>query len=60
MNFAPYYSLRPAIGPDGKPLGPRGVIEFNTAGDPMVPVAGGYAFARAAGALPFLPPSMAK
>jgi hypothetical protein len=59
VNFAPYYALRPAPGPDGEPLPPRGVVEFNTAGDPMVPVAGGYAFARAAGALPFLPPSFA-
>ncbi|MEZ4261001.1 MAG: hypothetical protein R3B36_18130 [Polyangiaceae bacterium] len=59
INFAPYYALRPATDPRGQPLGPRAVIEWNTAGDPSVPVGTGYAFARAAGAVPFLPPSFA-
>jgi hypothetical protein len=59
INFAPYYALRPAIGPDGAPMPPRALLEISTAGDPFVPVAGNYAFARAAGALPFLPPSFA-
>ncbi len=37
----------------------RAIVAWNTAGDPMVPAGTGYAFARAAGALPFLPPSFA-
>lgn len=60
INFAPYYGLRAAPGPDGKPMPPRAIVELNTAGDPMVPVGTGYAFARAAGAVPFLPPSFAE
>ncbi|MBX3261269.1 MAG: hypothetical protein KF782_16405 [Labilithrix sp.] len=59
INFAPYYGLRAAPGPDGRPMPPRAILELNTAGDPMVPVSTGYAFARAAGAVPFLPPSFA-
>jgi len=59
VNFAPYYALRPAPGVDGVPLPPRAVVAWNTTGDPMVPVASGYSFARAAGALPFLPPTFA-
>ena len=60
INFAPYYGLRPAPGPDGAPMPPRAIATLNTAGDPMVPVGTGYAFARAAGAVPFLPPSFAE
>ncbi len=60
INFAPYYGLRPNPGVDGKPLPPRAVVELNTAGDPMVPTATGYSFARAAGALPFLAPTFAE
>jgi hypothetical protein len=59
MSFAPYYALRPAPGIDGAPLPPRAVVAWTTTGDPMVPAATGYAFARAAGAVPFLPPSYA-
>ncbi len=55
VSFAPYYALRPAPNVDGKPLPPRAVVSFGTVGDPFVPSATGYAFARAAGALPFLP-----
>lgn len=60
INFAPYYALRPAPGPDGAPLPPRALFALSTAGDPMVPTGTGYAFARAAGAVPFLPPSFAE
>lgn len=59
INFAPYYALRTAPDVDGSPLPPRGVMTWNTTGDPSVPAGTGYAFARAAGALPFLPPSFA-
>jgi hypothetical protein len=41
-------------------MAPRAIVEHNTAGDPFVPSATGYAFVRAAGALPFLPPSFAE
>lgn len=59
INFAPFYGLRDAPGVDGKPLPPRAIIEWNTTGDPMVPAGTGWAFGRAAGAVPFLPPSFA-
>lgn len=59
INFAPYYTLRVARGVDGSPLPPRSVVTWNTTGDPSVPAGTGYAFARAAGAIPFLPPSAA-
>ncbi|MBX3187372.1 MAG: hypothetical protein KF819_10175 [Labilithrix sp.] len=59
INFAPYYGLRAAPGVDGAPLPPRAVVAWNTTGDPMVPAGTGYAFARAAGGVPFLPPSFA-
>ncbi|MDB4933962.1 MAG: hypothetical protein JWP87_934 [Labilithrix sp.] len=59
INFAPYYAMRVAPNVDGSPLPPRAIVAWNTAGDPMVPAGTGYAFARAAGALPFLPPSFA-
>ncbi len=59
INFAPYYGMRAAPGIDGAPLPARAVIAWNTTGDPMVPAGTGYSFARAAGALPFLPPSFA-
>lgn len=59
INFAPYYGLRDMPGIDGAPLPPRAIIEWNTTGDPMVPAGTGWAFGRAAGAVPFLPPSFA-
>lgn len=59
VNYAARYALEPAPGLDGKPLPARPFAEFNTAGDFFVPSATGYAFARAAGAVPFLPPSFA-
>lgn len=60
VSFAPYYALRPAPGVDGRPLPPRPFASLLTTGDTMVPVSSGYAFARAAGALPFLPPRFAE
>ncbi len=59
VNFAPYYTLRPAYGIDGAVLPPRPILSSTTVGDPLVPAAGGSSFARAAGALPFLPPDAA-
>lgn len=57
--FAPLYARRARFTPEGAPIPPRGVIELNTVGDPLVPLSTGYAFARAAGALPFLSPAAA-
>lgn len=59
INFAPYFGIRAAPGIDGKPMGPRGILSSGTLGDPFVPIGSSYAFARAAGAVPFLPPEMA-
>jgi hypothetical protein len=57
VNFAPYYMLRPLPGLDGNDIGPRPILNGVTTGDPVVTVASGAAFARAAGMLPFLRPS---
>ncbi|HSO35584.1 MAG TPA: hypothetical protein VLT33_23810 [Labilithrix sp.] len=59
INFAAYYGMRAAPGTSGAPLPARAIVAWNTAGDPLVPSGTGYSFARAAGALPFLPPSFA-
>lgn len=59
VNFAPYYMLKPLPGIDGVNIGPRAVMSAHTVGDPFVPVAGNFVFARAAGALPFLSPGAA-
>lgn len=60
VNFAPYYMMRPIPGIDGAaPLGPRPILTSYTVGDEFVNIATGYAFARALGALPFLPPHAA-
>ena len=59
VNFARYYGMRAAPAVDGMPLPPRGIVAWNTVGDPLVPTGSGYTFARAAGAVPFLPPSFA-
>lgn len=60
INFAPYYALRRATGPDGAVLPPRAIVAMSTAGDPFVPSGTNLAFARAAGAVPFLPPAYAE
>jgi hypothetical protein len=60
INYAPYYMLRPLLGIDGSPVPPHALLGVNTVGDGYVNVASGNAFARAAGALPFLPPSAVK
>jgi hypothetical protein len=57
INFAPYYMMRPNIGIDGKRLPPRALLSIDTVGDGFVNISAGTAFARAAGALPFLPPT---
>jgi hypothetical protein len=56
FNFAPYYMMRPLYDENGKASPPHGLFSMNTVGDMFVPVSTGSAFARSAGALPFLPP----
>jgi len=60
VSFAPLFARRPRFDVAGARIPPRAVVEMSTVGDPLVPVATGYAFARAAGALPFLPPEAAE
>ncbi len=55
--FAPFYMLRPLADDSGGRSPPRALLAVNTIGDSVVPIAAGLSFARAAGALPFLPPS---
>jgi hypothetical protein len=57
FNYARYYSLRSLPRVDGSPQPARPLLVVTTAGDDEVTTASGLAFARAAGALPFLPPS---
>jgi hypothetical protein len=57
INYARYYMLAPNPGPDGTPQGPKGFLTSNTVADGFVVVGSGHSFARASGALPFLPPS---
>ncbi len=58
VNFAAYYYQKRSTAPDGTDLPPRPVMEFNTAGDPLVPTSTGYAFARASGAIPIFSPEV--
>jgi len=60
MSYAPLFARRRRADVEGRAIPARGVSEFNTVGDPLVPLATGYAFARAAGALPFLRPEAAE
>jgi hypothetical protein len=57
LVFAPYYMLKPLFDENGQRVPPHALLTINTVGDNIVQVASHLAFARAAGALPFLPPS---
>lgn len=57
ITFAPYYMLKPLFDENGVRVPPHGLLNVNTVGDNFVQVAAGLTFARAAGALPFLPPT---
>jgi len=59
INFAPLYALQQNTGYGGKNVGPKPFLDANTVGDAFVVVGAGATFARAMGALPFLPPSAA-
>lgn len=56
FNFAPYYFRKPLFDEEGRRVPPHALLSINTVGDNFVQVAAGLSFARAAGALPFLPP----
>jgi hypothetical protein len=60
IAFAPYYALEPLLDESGTRSAPHALLEVNTVGDNFAPVAAGLSFARAAGALPFLPPGAAE
>jgi hypothetical protein len=57
VNFAPYYFLKNLPDPNGVPTAPRALMNVNTVGDGFVSISTGLAFARAAGVVPFFPPS---
>ena len=59
INFAKLYMLAPPADMFGHPMPPRAILDVHTVGDFLVPTATGMAFSRAAGALPFLPPTAA-
>jgi len=54
INYVRRVFLEPLTAPDVTPR-PRGMLITNTTGDPNVTIATGYAMARAAGIVPFLP-----
>lgn len=56
-NYARYYMLRSLPTVSGGSQSPRPLLVVTTGGDNEVTTASGLAFARAAGALPFLPPT---
>jgi len=59
IAFAPYYMLKPLTDENGTRVAPHALLNINTVGDNFVQVGAGLSFARAAGAVPFLPPSAA-
>jgi hypothetical protein len=59
VNFAGMYLLSPPSDWNGNATPPRPIVDVHTVGDPIVPTGTGMAFSRAAGLLPFLPPSAA-
>ena len=59
INFARLYLLAPPADWNGDPTKPRPIVDVHTVGDFLVPTGTGMAFSRAAGLLPFLPPSAA-
>jgi hypothetical protein len=59
INFAKLYLLDPPLDTAGNQMPPRPILDVHTVGDFLVPTATGMAFSRAAGMLPFLPPTAA-
>ena len=58
-SFAPFYALKSLKDPFGNVVAPHALLTLNTIGDMNVPLNAGIAFARAAGALPFMRPDQA-
>ncbi|HJL18583.1 MAG TPA: hypothetical protein RMH99_23180 [Sandaracinaceae bacterium LLY-WYZ-13_1] len=56
VNYARRVFLDPVTAPDVEEGRPRSVLAMSTAGDEAVPPSASYAYARAAGVLPFMPP----
>ena len=56
VSFAPFYSIKPMKDPTGATIPPHALLTLNTIGDMNVPLNAGIAFARAAGAVPFMRP----
>ncbi|CAN5912430.1 hypothetical protein BH11MYX4_BH11MYX4_13820 [soil metagenome] len=59
IAFAPYYMMKPLADENGVRVPPHALLNINTVGDNFVQIGAGLTFARAAGAIPFLPPSAA-
>ncbi|HEY8075365.1 MAG TPA: hypothetical protein VIF62_14675, partial [Labilithrix sp.] len=57
INFAPHYMLKPMLDENDQLVPPHALLNINTVGDNFVEIASGITFARAAGAVPFLPPT---
>jgi hypothetical protein len=57
INFAPHYMLQPMVDENGQAVRPHALLSINTVGDNFVQIGAGLTFARAAGAIPFLPPT---
>jgi hypothetical protein len=56
IDYAPFYMMKPLTDENGVASAPHALLSIQTVGDGFVPLATGHAFARAAGALPFLTP----
>ncbi len=60
VAFAPHYMLEPLFDEEGRRVAPHALLAIGTVGDAFVPIATNLTLARAAGALPFLPPNAAE
>lgn len=57
VNYARGYVVEPFVGPSGRPMARRALLNIATLGDGYVNVATSVHFARAAGLVPFVPTS---
>jgi hypothetical protein len=57
LTFAPYYFVKPRLDVTGAVAPATALLSISTIGDSDVPVSAGIAFARVAGAMPFLRPT---
>lgn len=56
IDYAPFYMLKPLRDENEVASAPHALLSIQTVGDGFVPLGTGHAFARAAGALPFVTP----